>query len=353
MTTIESRLRRHIDAIAPPVEPDTVVDGSAPNGGPGRDRTRWPLRVAATTLLVAGLAATVALLVDRPASAPVAGPPSTTPSADTTAATTMSTAPVATIRFMVDAGDTVEQIGEQLADSVDTIGAADFGRSVEQAASESDFVVDGTSSPEGLLAPGTYDIAPDASATDVVTQMVHRMNAIGEQSDIATRGAALGRSPYEILIIASMIEQEALVAGDRARISRVIHNRLFVTANDPEEPFSLQIDSAVLYGRSQEDIDPDLPFSQLRTIPTDWNTYLLPGLPRTPIAVPSRESIEAALEPAPNPTPDDPICRDLSEPKDCFLFFYVIAEEDGAMAFAATAEQHESNVERARLLGVI
>lgn len=52
-----------------------------------------------------------------------------------------------------------------------------------------------------------------------------------------------------------MIEEEASLARDRARISRVIHNRLFVTANNPGEPFPLQIDSAVIYGRDRADID--------------------------------------------------------------------------------------------------
>ncbi len=91
---------------------------------------------------------------------------------------------------------------------------------------------------------------------------------------------------------------------------------------------------------------------EVRQIPTGWNTYVIPGLPATPIAAPSIESIEAALSPAPNPRPSDPICVDLPEPSQCFLFFYVLGD-DGSMAFAATGEQHEANVERAGQLGLL
>ena len=104
----------------------------------------------------------------------------------------------------------------------------------------------------------------------------------------------------------------------------MIHNRLFVTASNPEQPFPLQIDAAVLYGRNQLEIDPDTPFSEVRQIPSDWNTYLLPSLPATPIANPGRASINAALNPAPNPPPGDVICRDLPKPDECFYFFYVL-----------------------------
>jgi UPF0755 protein len=183
--------------------------------------------------------------------------------------------------------------------------------------------------------------------------MIGLMERVGSQEDIVSKSASLGRTPYEILIIASMIEREARVAEDRAKISRVIHNRLFVTQNNPEDPFRLQIDAAVLYGRNQLGLDPDTPFSELRRIPSDWNTYTLDALPLTPIASPGRASIRAALNPAPNPPTGDPICRDLPQPDECNYFFYVLADEDGGHVFAATGEQHEANVEIARAAGLL
>ncbi|MEM9746293.1 MAG: endolytic transglycosylase MltG, partial [Actinomycetota bacterium] len=158
------------------------------------------------------------------------------------------------------------------------------------------------------------------------------------------------------LIIASMIEREAKVQEDRAKISRVIHNRLAVTENNPDDPpFRLQIDAAVLYGRVQRGL-PDLPFSELRQIETPWNTYLIPGLPATPIANPGRASIEAALNPAPNPPPGDPVCEVLPADQradNCFLFYYVLADEDGSHAFAVTAEQHQQNVNQSAADGLL
>ncbi|MEL6891951.1 MAG: endolytic transglycosylase MltG, partial [Actinomycetota bacterium] len=110
---------------------------------------------------------------------------------------------------------------------------------------------------------------------------------------------------------------------------------------------------AVLYGRTQLGLDTELPFRELRQIPSDWNTYLLPGLPATPIANPGRASIRAALNPAPNPPPGDPICRELPQPDECFYLFYVLADEDGRHVFAATGEQHEENVRRAAAAGLL
>jgi UPF0755 protein len=115
----------------------------------------------------------------------------------------------------------------------------------------------------------------------------------------------------------------------------------------------LQVDASVLYGRDVAGIDPDTPFSELRQIDTPYNTYMHTGLPPTPIANPGRASIRAALNPAPNPPPGDPICVNLPEPSQCYYFFYVLANEEGGHAFAATFEQHDANVAAARAAGLL
>jgi UPF0755 protein len=206
---------------------------------------------------------------------------------------------------------------------------------------------------EGLLFPDTYQVSNAESEGQVIERMIALMERVGDQEDIVNKSAALGRTPYETLIIASMIEREARVPEDRAKISRVIHNRLYYSALNPDSPFPLQIDATVLYGRDQAGLDPDMPFSELRTIDTPYNTYLHPGLPPTPIAAPGRASIEAALNPAPNPPAGDPICAELENPTQCYYFYYVIADENGGHVFASELWQHERNVELARQAGLL
>ena len=149
-------------------------------------------------------------------------------------------------------------------------------------------------------------------------------------------------TPYQILIIASMIEREAKTDADRPKIARVIYNRL-------AKGMPLAIDAAVRYGTEQAGVDPDsIPFDQQRETPGPYNTYLNQGLPPTPIANPGRASIRAALNPAANPSVGDPLCADLPQGVACEYLYYVLADEDGNHAFAVTPEQHEANVARGR-----
>jgi UPF0755 protein len=243
-------------------------------------------------------------------------------------------------------GFTIERMGRRLGSTVTRMNEQEFIAAASDPEVRTAWRPPGVASLEGLLFPDTYQVSNAESEEQVVERMVSLTERVGRQEDIEVRGPALGRTPYEILIIASIIEREAKVPEDRAKISRVIHNRLYVG-------MELQVDAAVLYGRDVAGIDPDLPFSELRQIDTPYNTYLRKGLPPTPIANPGRASIQAALNPAPNPPPGDPLCIGLPEPKNCFYFFYVLADEDGSHAFAATFEQHDANVARARALGLL
>jgi hypothetical protein len=123
------------------------------------------------------------------------------------------------------------------------------------------------------------------------------------------------------------------------------------TAVDPNPAnlgMPLQIDATLFYGQ-----DPELPFDQLKAIDSPYNTYLHTGLPPTPIANPGRASIRAAMNPAPNPTADDPICQGLAPGEPCEYLYYVLAGEDGHHAFAATQAQHEANVAAAAAAGLL
>jgi hypothetical protein len=205
---------------------------------------------------------------------------------------------------------------------------------------------------------GAYDLSARTSPTSGVqyweaqastitaAKKATNKTAMDNQEDIVNAAAAQGRTPYEILIIASMIEREAGVAEDRAKIARVIYNRLFID-------MPLAIDASVYYGATQAGLDTSLPFSDLRAVDGPWNTYLRTGLPLTPIANPGRASIQAALNPAPNPAPGDPICVDLPNPDQCFYYCYVLGSEDGSHVFAATSEQHDANVAAALEAGLL
>lgn len=238
-------------------------------------------------------------------------------------------------------GFTLAQMARRLEAQTDTIDADQFTAAAVAGEVRPQLLPAGIESLEGLLFPDTYLISNAEAPAQVVERMVAMMERVARQENLETRAAELGLTPYEVLIIASMIEREAKVPEDRARIASVIRNRLFLG-------MPLQIDATLYYGQ-----DPETEFSILRTIDTAYNTYLYNGLPPTPIANPGRASIQAALHPAPNPPPSDPICRALPDPTRCYLLYYVLADERGGHAFAATLEQHEANIQAARAAGIL
>jgi UPF0755 protein len=200
----------------------------------------------------------------------------------------------------------------------------------------------GVSSLEGLLFPDTYQVSNADNEAQVVERMVTLMERVVSQENLDTKAAILGISPYDILIIASMIEKEAKLDVDRPKIARVIYNRLFIG-------MPLQIDATLLYGQPKGSSP-----SALSEVDSPYNTYMHTGLPPTPIANPGRASIQAALNPSPNPSVGDPVCQVLPDPtQNCIYLYYVLADENGGHAFAVTLEQHEANVQRARDLGLL
>lgn len=239
-------------------------------------------------------------------------------------------------------GFTIEQMGERLSEEMPRLSAAAFVEAANSLAVPARLRNPLEPSLEGLLFPDTYQISNADNEAQVVERMIAIMERVADQEDLVAGATALSRTPYEILVIASMIEKEAKLDDDRPKIARVIYNRLLLDMN-------LQID-ATLYYRG----DRDVPFPVLRRQPGPYNSYLTPGLPPTPIANPGRASIRAALNPAPNPPPGDPICRELDDPTvDCRYLFYVLADENGGHAFAATPEQHHVNVNRAAAAGLL
>ena len=240
-------------------------------------------------------------------------------------------------------GFTVDQIAERVAGEMRSVDVEDFvtdaGLKGTASVVRSKYQPDTISSLEGLLFPDTYLISGDSTSAQILRDMISLMERVGRQEGLDD--GDLGRSPYDVLIIASMIEREAKLDDDRDLIARVIYNRL-------EAGMPLEIDATLYYRQ-----DPALPFADLKAIDSPYNTYLYLGLPPTPIANPGRKSIAAALDPAPNPSAGDPLCAQITEVDRCRYLYYVLADEDGRHVFAATLDQHLANVQAAIAAGVL
>ena len=243
-------------------------------------------------------------------------------------------------------GFTLSQMSRRLAENMNAITADDFlaktgGAPGSTSEIRSVYQPEGIASLEGLLFPDTYFIAGNETATQVAQRMLQLMERVGRQEGLDDSQNLVGRTPYEVLIVASLIEREAKIADDRAKIARVIYNRLIMD-------MPLQIDATLFYQQ-----DADRPFTELRELDTPYNTYLYKGLPPTPIANPGRASIAAALAPAPNPSAGDPLCQDLPAGTACVYLYYVLSDKDGGHTFAVTYQQHEANVQKAIADGVL
>ena len=178
---------------------------------------------------------------------------------------------------------------------------------------------------EGLIAPGEYTINPGASAEEILTDLLTRSAKQYDSTDIVNRAQAIGLSPYDLLIAASLVEREA-PAGEFDKVARVILNRLAA-------PMRLEFDSTVNYGLPSVEVattDED------RARETPWNTYAKDGLPETPIASPSMEAIEA-----------------MENPADGEWLFFVTIDQDGTTVFNNTFEEHLADTQRAVDSGVL
>ena len=243
-------------------------------------------------------------------------------------------------------GFTIAQIAERLNQGVPSIAVEDFlvktgDAELTISAVRSVYQPDSVTSLEGLLFPDTYLISGDKSATQVAQEMLKLMERVGRQEGLDDSLNLVGRSPYEVLIIASIIEREAKVPQDRPKIARVIYNRL--TLGMP-----LEIDATLFYKQNSE-----LSFPALKAIDTPFNTYMYTGLPPTPISNPGRDSIAAALSPAPNPSAGNALCREIQDGSPCIYLYYVLSDKDGNHKFAATFSQHQANVQAAIIAGVL
>ncbi|WP_435659634.1 endolytic transglycosylase MltG [Leisingera caerulea] len=177
---------------------------------------------------------------------------------------------------------------------------------------------------EGLLAPDSYEVTPGTQRAAVLAEMQERqMLRINAAWESRADDAAV-KTPEEMLILASIIEKETGVASERGVVASVFTNRL-------NRGMRLQTDPTVIYGVTKGEgiLGRGLRQSELRKA-TPWNTYVIEGLPPTPIANPGMASLEAAV----NPESTD------------YVFF--VADGTGGHAFAETLDEHNRNVAKWR-----
>ncbi len=144
-------------------------------------------------------------------------------------------------------------------------------------------------SAEGFLYPATYDFDPGITAGDAIQQLTTQFTNEDAKLGLQAAAKAAGITPYDAVIIASIIEGEAKFDSDRAKVARVILNR--IAANRP-----LQIDATSVYAAKLAGLDPAK--VDFATINSPYNGYLHAGLPPTPIDNPGESSLKAAVSPA-------------------------------------------------------
>ena len=159
---------------------------------------------------------------------------------------------------------------------------------VENGEVPSDYKPDEVTTLEGLLFPSTYQVVKKDTEESLAAELVQEMEKQLAKLDFEAKAEALGLTPYEALIVASMIEGEASVGGDRDKIARVIYNRL-------EQGIALGIDATIIYALGEHRTEL---FESDLAIDSPYNTRLVQGLPPTPIGAPGLESLEAAVNPA-------------------------------------------------------
>ncbi len=173
------------------------------------------------------------------------------------------------------------------------------------------------SHPEGLFFPDTYLFAKGSSDIDVLRRAYKTMQSRLTDAWDRRESTLPLKTPYEMLILASIVEKETGLVSDRPQIAAVFVNRL-------RQGMPLQTDPTVIYGMGEQ-FDGNLRKVDLQT-DTPWNTYTRNGLPPTPIAVPSA----AALLAVARPPPSDMI--------------YFVARGDGSSQFSRTLAEHNQAV---------
>ena len=165
--------------------------------------------------------------------------------------------------------------------------------------------------PEGFLFPDTYELTAQSTATSTMRQMVTQYKSVTKDIALEAMAKKLKRSPYEVLIVASIIEREVNQDQYRAKVARVLYNRI-------DKGQKLQLDSTVIYAGN---LTTNTTTPKDRANPSPYNTYVHKGLPPGPISAPGRAALQAAANPD----------------KGKWLFFTTVNFDTGETKFADNA----------------
>ena len=163
---------------------------------------------------------------------------------------------------------------------------------------------------EGFLFPETYEVPDQPTATSVIKIATNQFSNVASDLDLENAATRVGLSPYQVVVLASIIEKEAGPnSADRPKIARVFLNRL-------KAGMKLQSDATVAYANKITGRVATTPAE--RALKSPWNTYYVKGLPKGPITSPSKKSLDAAL----NPTAGD------------WMYFMVVNLDTGETVFS-------------------
>jgi UPF0755 protein len=178
---------------------------------------------------------------------------------------------------------------------------------------------------EGLIAPGTFNVDPSATAPSILANLISAGAVLYMQSGLVDTAAAMKLSPYDILVVASLVQQEAN-SQDFPKVAQVIYNRL-------NAHHTLEFDSTVNYPLDRREVatsDAD------RAQRTPWNTYVSQGLPATAICSPGVDALHAA-----------------EHPEQGDWLYFVTIDAQGTTLFTRDYKQHLANIELAKRNGVL
>jgi UPF0755 protein len=194
--------------------------------------------------------------------------------------------PPPTRRFTVTPGLNLRQIPAQIVAAIPTFSVEKLNEVLTAGQVRSQFQPPDKSI-EGFLFPDTYEIGEGADETAAIQAMVTQFDKVATELGLADAQAAVGRSPYEVLVVASLVEEEAKVDVDRPKIAQVIYNRLRLGT-------PLGVDATLCYLHEerpcvlhQSDLARADPYNSRKNV----------GLPPTPISSVSRKALDAALHP--------------------------------------------------------